>query len=217
MPSINWCNDANDWGESDDVYNSDADNCNEQNGNIIKNDNRLAVEYRMKFVFVILSFPFEKAGFRTKMMKAILWKAIQFQLLETFKWMIRMPIAELKVKWNKNFFFFIVFFQFWDYRLSNKILTHLPHRWCHRSNSFTKCIGWNRRRRIRTGFNRYSIGSTKRSNCTVKTNNCCSYWSIENRLAKLFHCCGWRKGPEFKYICRPCSRIDGKISRPRRK
>lgn len=44
VPSINWCNDANDWGESDDVYNSDADNCNEQNGNIIKNDNRLSDE-----------------------------------------------------------------------------------------------------------------------------------------------------------------------------
>ncbi len=40
VPSINWCSDANDWGEPDDVYNSDADNCNEQNGNIIKNDNR---------------------------------------------------------------------------------------------------------------------------------------------------------------------------------
>lgn len=39
VPNINWCHDANDWGDSDDCYNSDADNCNEQNGNIIKNDN----------------------------------------------------------------------------------------------------------------------------------------------------------------------------------
>lgn len=44
VPSINWCNDANDWGDADDVYSSDADNCNEQNGNIIKNDNRLSDE-----------------------------------------------------------------------------------------------------------------------------------------------------------------------------
>lgn len=40
VPNINWCSDANDWGEGDDIYGSDADNCNEQNGNIIKNDNR---------------------------------------------------------------------------------------------------------------------------------------------------------------------------------
>ncbi|KAG4067032.1 hypothetical protein HA402_000023 [Bradysia odoriphaga] len=44
VPNINWCSDANDWGEPDDMYNSDADNCNEQNGNIIKNDNRLSDE-----------------------------------------------------------------------------------------------------------------------------------------------------------------------------
>lgn len=55
MPSINWCNDANDWGDADDVYNSDADNCNEQNGNIIKNDNRLVGVVCGGIVFIFLN------------------------------------------------------------------------------------------------------------------------------------------------------------------
>lgn len=40
VPNINWCSGANDWDESDDIYTGDADNSNEQNGNVIRNDNR---------------------------------------------------------------------------------------------------------------------------------------------------------------------------------
>lgn len=41
MPNINWCSGANDWDDSDDMYKGiDADNSNEQNGNVIRNDNR---------------------------------------------------------------------------------------------------------------------------------------------------------------------------------
>lgn len=105
VPSINWCSDANDWGEPDDVYNSDADNCNEQNGNIIKNDNRLAecgmknsvamVLLTMCFLLLLL---FSKTGSRMMTTRVIPWRAIQYQPLEIFKWTIRMPIVELKVK-----------------------------------------------------------------------------------------------------------------------
>lgn len=40
--NINWCSGANDWDDAENgCYTGalDADNCNEQNGNVIKNDN----------------------------------------------------------------------------------------------------------------------------------------------------------------------------------
>lgn len=44
VPNINWCSGANDWDDSpDDGYTGDADNCNEQNGNVIRNDNRSVI------------------------------------------------------------------------------------------------------------------------------------------------------------------------------
>lgn len=38
--NINWCSSANEWGDECSMFTGeDAENCNEQNGNVIKNDN----------------------------------------------------------------------------------------------------------------------------------------------------------------------------------
>lgn len=52
VPNINWCSGANDWDDSEDIIytGNDADNSNEQNGNVIRNDNRYFI-YSISKIF----------------------------------------------------------------------------------------------------------------------------------------------------------------------